>query len=749
MLRQLLIFLWLILMSFSKFDSCDQWIQQIGDLDFFTEAQIRLICMHKKEWTKDRDTEASRKFIESTTENQLKYLRSVEHCTRKNCVRDARRKKRAPTKSIRKEIRMLTPRELRNLAIAMNGLKNRNIDNITAWDLHTLVHYPDSAPGAHWGPAFLPWHREFLRQFEIALQTEVPTVTLPYWDSTLDQGLPEESDSVLWTAELLGNGNGYVKTGPFANWDTNVLMPMSQVPVKKLYRFTGGRPQDRLMTPRDANWIITRKNFSQLTFCHDKTFETMHGLSHVWVGGFMYVIRVSPNDPAFYMHHAFIDNLWEQFRQNSQTREERENQWKNCNKNHGYDVQMKPFTIQNRDGLSNQYTDEWYEYEPVRHCTPDSATCDSQYLWCDSDLWRCRSKIVYGGNCTGYEGTQICYNSVCSKGTCVVPPRIRTGTRLHIEDKNEEWKESVWAKTVMIDENGSGVIDDLARITVRDLETNESVTVFNYGEYTFPEISGTVYLNLPKPRGSQTKRVSLEAVDQYGRYCQSQCYNSTSERFQVCQPMLNISMKFDKHVSPISFTHSMSSRTFLDTDLSVHPRLLKPQMPYMVFICARKLITSAMIFDLAESVRAQISRESFVFFRITLFRQPFSNYQIEVVPQAIDGPIWTSSVEKATSAFDPNVIFVQAPNPELHRGGVRVLVSILEDNQRVSCTIKCTLKDGSMRECDGNVDLHSDSSLSDEDVFTTDLTALSVLGWNMKGHPTQWRHKVPYLAFHC
>lgn len=34
----------------------------------------------------------------------------------------------------------------------------------------------------------------------------------------------------------MGNGNGYVKTGPFKDWDTNVLMPLSPVPVKKLYR---------------------------------------------------------------------------------------------------------------------------------------------------------------------------------------------------------------------------------------------------------------------------------------------------------------------------------------------------------------------------------------------------------------------------------------------------------------------------------------------------------------------------------
>ncbi|CAI5449374.1 unnamed protein product [Caenorhabditis angaria] len=645
---------------------------------------------------------------------------------------------------------MFSPRELRDLAIAMNGLKNREIDNITAWDLHTLVHYPDSAPGAHWGPAFLPWHREFLRQFEIALQTEVPTVTLPFWDSTLDQGLPEESDSVLWSDELLGNGNGYVKTGPFADWNTNVFMPLSQIPVKKLYRSTGGRSQDRLMTPRDVSWVVNRKNFSQLTFCHDKTFESMHGLSHVWVGGFMYVIRVSPNDPTFYMHHAFVDNLWEQFRQNSQTREERETQWatKSCNDNHGFDMQMKPFTIQNRDGLSNQYTDEWYEYQTVKHCSMTDQTCDSPYYWCDNKLWRCRSKIVYGGNCTGYEGTQICYNSVCSQGKCIVPPRVKNSMKSRLEDENIAWKDSIWAKTVLVDENGNGIDDELARVTITDLNKNSSTMVFNLGESVYPEIPGTVYLSLPKPRNGQDSRVKLEARDQFGRYCQAQCLNSTNDRYEVCQPVLNISMKIENS-SPLSYTHSMSSRTFLDIDLSVHPRLIRPSLPFMVFACARKLVTSAMILALPETIRQPVSHENYVFFRVSVFRPMGANYQIEVSPHSDIGPVWSSSIQKAASSFDPNIVFVQAPNPELNHGGVRVRVSILNENQRISCEVKCTKKDGSMHECDGDVDLHSDPNLSEEDVFTSDPISLPVLGWNMKGHPTTWRHKVPYLSFHC
>ena len=44
--------------------------------------------------------------------------------------------------------------ERKHLQRALNAIKERRIDNITIWDLHTLVHYPNSAPAAHWGFLF-------------------------------------------------------------------------------------------------------------------------------------------------------------------------------------------------------------------------------------------------------------------------------------------------------------------------------------------------------------------------------------------------------------------------------------------------------------------------------------------------------------------------------------------------------------------------------------------------------------------
>ncbi len=39
----------------------------------------------------------------------------------------------------------------------------------------------------------------------------------------------------------------------------------------------------------------------------------LHNRVHVWVGGQM-ATGVSPNDPVFWLHHAFVDKLWADWR---------------------------------------------------------------------------------------------------------------------------------------------------------------------------------------------------------------------------------------------------------------------------------------------------------------------------------------------------------------------------------------------------------------------------------------------------
>uniref|UniRef100_A0A0N4ZAV1 Tyrosinase_Cu-bd domain-containing protein n=1 Tax=Parastrongyloides trichosuri TaxID=131310 RepID=A0A0N4ZAV1_PARTI len=656
---------------------------------------------------------------------------------------------------IRKEYRMLTNQERESLHNAMNELKQKTIDNITLWDLHILIHYPDSAPGAHWGAAFLPWHREFLRQFENALQNINPNVALPYWDSTLDYGLPNPSDSIIWSEGFFGNGNGYVKTGPFKDWTTNVLMPLSDVKIKKLYRYTGGKGDDRLLSPDDIDWILNRNHYANLTFCHDRTFESMHGLSHVWVGGFMFVIRVSPNDPAFYLHHAFIDSIWERFRQSKQTRLQRETEYaeNTCGDLHSPTAPMKPFSLTNIDGLSNDYTDYYYIYQNVKHCSILDPVChDSPYYWCDRRVWKCKSKIQLGGNCTNLEGQDACYASTCIQGICQYSSIEGNG----MQRRQFIPTNVVWAKSLLLNNDNKPITHPLAHINVIDEYQNFNVTTFVEMQQNNFEYNGMIYLALPKPSSGLSTPITLLAQDQFGRYCQSYCINETTQIYDVCEPKMILKIRKDYETANIAYTHSYMSRNYLDLDFSQHPSKIYVNPPYMIFSCNSKAVDKQEIFNSVKNM-IQFSKplEDFVWFRVELLQKYESPYNIDnLVVKIIDMDDsyynWQESVPKIKSPVDPNIIFVKAPNPYVNGRGIVVRVLVLFEGQMINCIAKCSKSNERIKSnCSEEVILHYIPILGDENLFTANESILSLIGWKMIGHPSKWDYKLPYLSLTC
>lgn len=74
--------------------------------------------------------------------------------------------------------------------------------------------------------------------------------------------------------------------------------------------------------------------------------------------------------------------------------------------------------LRNIDGLANAYTDNYYVYEPRPSCSEKRPNCNSPYLFCNTKKFRCVSKIVEGGNCTGFEDADICFKSVCVNNIC-------------------------------------------------------------------------------------------------------------------------------------------------------------------------------------------------------------------------------------------------------------------------------------------------------------------------------------------
>ena len=149
------------------------------------------------------------------------------------------------------------------------------------------------------------------------------------------------------------------------------------------------------------------------------TFEYAHGGPHVYVGGQMGNVACSPSDPIFWMHHAFIDRIWEDFRQNEQTSQtEYEYPTQSSTVNIGGTAhnplsEMKPFEPHvNRDGISNHFTNNHYQYAPRPHsCTTDNQC--GHNLFCHNS--RCKSKVKRNGSCTGlYPNT----GRACECGTC-------------------------------------------------------------------------------------------------------------------------------------------------------------------------------------------------------------------------------------------------------------------------------------------------------------------------------------------
>ncbi|ETN85844.1 common central domain of tyrosinase, partial [Necator americanus] len=247
-------------------------------------------------------------------------------------------------KALRKEYRVMTNVERNRYHTAMWTIKgNGDYDQLSR--IHSSF---TTSPGAHSGPAFLPWHREFIKRYgdgreapllcddtylyerkregillEIALRRVDPTVALPYWDSTLDSTLPNPRDSSMFTNELMGRQgpDGSIQTGAFRGWRT--------VDGSRVFRRNLGAT-GTLFQQSDINAVMAATDFRQVLAytapspsCPNPAawtaFEYSHGNPHIYVGGDMFQPITSTNDPIFWNHHSFVDLVWENWRLLRQT----------------------------------------------------------------------------------------------------------------------------------------------------------------------------------------------------------------------------------------------------------------------------------------------------------------------------------------------------------------------------------------------------------------------------------------------
>ncbi|MFE6711898.1 tyrosinase family protein [Streptomyces sp. NPDC087908] len=222
--------------------------------------------------------------------------------------------------TVRKNQATLTADEKRRFVAALLELKRSG-----RYDAFVTTHnafiMSDTDTGdrvGHRSPSFLPWHRRFLIEFEQALQSVDPTVNLPYWDWTADR----TSRSSLWAPDFLGGTgrarDGQVLDGAFARsgnrWTISVRVDSRDYLRRDLG--AGGR---QLPTRAEVDSVLAMQTYDTAPWNSSSDgFRNhlegwrgvnLHNRVHVWVGGQMGT-GVSPNDPVFWLHHAFIDKLW-------------------------------------------------------------------------------------------------------------------------------------------------------------------------------------------------------------------------------------------------------------------------------------------------------------------------------------------------------------------------------------------------------------------------------------------------------
>ncbi|MBW4718586.1 tyrosinase family protein [Saccharothrix obliqua] len=223
---------------------------------------------------------------------------------------------------IRKNQASLTPAERTAFVNAVLALKqNGTYDQFVQQHIVRANGDSDwSTRIGHRAPSFLPWHRKYLIDFEAALQSINPSVTIPYWDWTV-------ATTTLWTNDFMGptgtsGTNWRVPTGPFAYsggaWTLTVRSDSANYLRRNLGAGGLQLPSSfdlasvmGLTTYDTSPWNSTSLN-SFRNYLEGFRGPNLHNRVHNWVSGTM-AGAGSPNDPVFWLHHCNVDRLWSEW----------------------------------------------------------------------------------------------------------------------------------------------------------------------------------------------------------------------------------------------------------------------------------------------------------------------------------------------------------------------------------------------------------------------------------------------------
>ncbi|KAI9152553.1 hypothetical protein H9P43_009345 [Blastocladiella emersonii ATCC 22665] len=284
-------------------------------------------------------------------------------------------------RTVRREFRDMPPADWNKWVSGVLGLKAIKVwDHLALIHANTFLNSSASLPGSnprsvgHSSPAFLTWHRAYLRIIERLIQKFVmdDTLGLPYWDWTIDAAggmadkypdthpnaaflkafVPSKQSPVsLFTDRWVGpngdpaKGNG-VPSGPFcapesaaspdqckSRWN---LPAKFQLGTTVLIRTVAAEPV-KLPTPDQVNRILGISTYdtapyeSKWTGAFAKNAAGsfrgalegwtnaegtgMHNDMHRYIGGIMLNVRYSILDPVFTITHNNVERIFQLWQQ--------------------------------------------------------------------------------------------------------------------------------------------------------------------------------------------------------------------------------------------------------------------------------------------------------------------------------------------------------------------------------------------------------------------------------------------------
>jgi tyrosinase len=203
---------------------------------------------------------------------------------------------------IRTDHREMTPGQKTAYLNAVNEMRQDILEMATfhATNFNTPIHSTSS--GTANGKQFLSWHRVHQLDMEEMLRgagtVNAEYITIPYWDWRTERTVA----GITWDdAGFLALSGLHPDLQLSRSLSTTITLATT-TDINNLIAMTGSLYSATTPTPDNSD--ATNASF------FSKRLEGWHNLGHGYVGGTMNTTN-SPRDPVFFLHHGFVDKLWQ------------------------------------------------------------------------------------------------------------------------------------------------------------------------------------------------------------------------------------------------------------------------------------------------------------------------------------------------------------------------------------------------------------------------------------------------------